>query len=573
MRLVELRELDGPNLFLLQPAIKLELHMDKSDFSADAIAALAARWEPLASSDDDGAAGPEALGDLLLAACAALHERAGVAAPEMRWVAMETPGHWSLVFAWQRRRFAVALARLLLAVAAGDESALLSAADRLHELLAGDDPADRPGMIRDEDRAIPVVAVTGTNGKTTTTRLIAHILRGTGRKVGWTSTVGVFIEGVNVLPGDYTGPAGAWRVLAEPGLDIAVLETARGGLLQRGMACQSNDVSVMTNISGDHLGLHGVNTVEGLAQVKGIVLRTTRPDGWAVLNAEDPLVRGQAAGVRAAILWVSQDPEHPTVVAHRHVGGRAVVVEEGWIVEQWGEESQRIARLEELPITFGGRARHMVENALCATGAALALGLSGEVVAAGLRSFGTHPDDNAGRLHVYDLHGATVILDYAHNEEGLKYLLRLARGYLGEHGRLTTIIGTAGDRTDEALRELGRLAAEASDRVVVKETHRYLRGRASADEMTALYLEGIAAGGDPPHVVAEDEPSSLEIGLRDLSPGDVLAMMCIETGPESRARLEAMGGVSRGVEKSRSREVEKKTARPQDGKSERTDSR
>ena len=160
-------------------------------------------------------------------------------------------------------------------------------------------------MIRDEERTIPVIAVTGTNGKTTTTRLIAHILRGTGRKVGWTSTVGVFIEGENVLEGDYTGPAGAWRVLREPGLDVAVLETARGGILLRGMACQSNDVSVMINISGDHLGLHGVQTVEGLAEVKGVVLRTTRPDGWVVLNADDPLVRGQAAGLHAPIIWVT----------------------------------------------------------------------------------------------------------------------------------------------------------------------------------------------------------------------------------------------------------------------------
>jgi cyanophycin synthetase len=542
IRLVEIRALDGPNLFLLQPAIKLELEAAASDLTPDAVAALATRLEPLASSDDERAFGPDGLGDLLMEACAALHERAGVAFPEMRWVAMERPGRWSLAFGWERRRFALELARLLAGVATGDAVDLREADGHLSDLLAGDDPADRPGMIRDADRAIPVVAVTGTNGKTTTTRLIAHILRGTGRKVGWTTTAGVYIEGENVLPGDYTGPAGAWRVLAEPGLDVAVLETARGGLLLRGMACESNDVSVMTNISGDHLGLHGVDTLEGLAEVKAIVLRTTRPDGWAVLNADDPLVRGQAAGLHAAIIWVSQDAGNPTVVAHRATGGRAVLVEEDWLVAARGEAGRRLVRIAEMPIAFGGQARHMIENALCAAGAALALGLSREEVAAGLRTFGTSGEDNTGRLHIYDLNGATVILDYAHNEVGLKHLLHLAKGFVRGSGRLTAIIGTAGDRTDEALREIGRLAAEASDRVIVKETHRYLRGRESVDEMTALYLEGVAGGGDPPHDIAADEPAALELALRDLAPGDVMAMMCIESGPESRARVEELGG-------------------------------
>jgi cyanophycin synthetase len=553
MRLVEIRDLDGPNIFLLQPAIKLELAVPESDLTPDAIADLARRMEPLAPSDDERAAGSDGLGELLRAACATLHERAGVEPPEMRWVAMETPGSWSLAFGWERRRFALGLAQLLGEAAAGEDVDLHGAADHLAELLAGDDPGDSPGMIRDADRKIPVVAITGTNGKTTTTRLLAHILRGTGRKVGWTSTVGVFIEGENVLPGDYTGPAGAWRVLAEPGLDVAVLETARGGILLRGMACESNDVSVMTNISGDHLGLHGIHTVEGLAEVKGVVIRTTRPTGWVVLNADDPLVRGQAAGLHAPIIWVSQDAESPTVVSHRLAGGRAVLAEDGCIVAVRGDTAHRIARLAEMPITLGGRARHMIENALCATAAALALGLSREEVAAGLLSFGNDAADNAGRLHVYDLRGATVILDYAHNEVGLKHLLHLARAFLGENGRLTTIVGTAGDRTDDALRELGRLAAESSDRIILKETRRYLRGRESVEEMTALYREGMAAAGDPPHVVAADEPEALEIALRDLKPGDVVAMMCIETGAESRSRVETLGGVlRRGVEKARS---------------------
>lgn len=540
MRLVEIRDLDGPNIFLLQPAIKLELELAEEDVTRAAIAALSARLEPLAPSDDERASGPQGLGDLLLAVCAELHTRAGVASPAAHWVRMETPGHWTLAFSWQRRRFALALASDLAAAASGAAIDLPESIADLRSLLTSDAPDDHPGMIRDSERTIPVVAITGTNGKTTTTRIIAHILRGRGEKVGWTSTVGVFIDGVSVLEGDYTGPAGAWRVMEEPGLEYAVLETARGGLLLRGMACESNDVSVMTNISGDHLGLHGVLTIEGLAEVKGVVLRTTRSDGWCVLNADDPLVHGQAALVHAPVIWVSQDPTNPTIAAHRQTGGRAVLAEDGWLLQAHGERSERIIPIADIPLTFEGRARHMVENVLCATGAALALGVSPADIAAGLASFGKETSDNLGRLHVYTVHGATVILDYAHNDVGLRHLLHLAKGYLGEQGKLTAIVGTAGDRTDDALRELGRLAAEVSDRVIIKETRRYLRGRETVDEMTALYLEGLAAAGKPPHAVARDEPAALDIALADLAPGDVVAMMCIETGPESRARLEEL---------------------------------
>ncbi|MCA9879869.1 MAG: hypothetical protein KC442_18875 [Thermomicrobiales bacterium] len=540
MRLVEIRDLDGPNIFLLQPAIKTEFALSPGDLNAAALAELSARLEPLAPSDDDRVAGEDALGDILLAACAGLHQRAGVDFPEMRWTPMETAGQWTLAFGWEHRRFALALARSLAAAVTGEVFDLTETEHHLRALLDAPAADDRPGMVRNDQRAIPVIAITGTNGKTTTTRILAHILRGSGRKVGWTSTVGVFIEGECVLEGDYTGPAGAWRVLEEPGLDMAVLETARGGLLLRGMACESNDVSVMTNVTSDHLGLHGIHTVEGLAAVKSVVLRTTRPSGWTVLNADDPLVRGQAAGLPAAIIWVTQDPRNPTVVAHLHTGGTAIVADDGWLVIAEGNRRTRVLPLAEVPVTFGGRARHMIENVLCATGAAVALDIAPADIAQALAAFGNQESDNVGRLHVYRVSGGTIILDYAHNEVGLTHLLQLAEGYRGDGGRLISIIGTAGDRTDEALREIGRLAAVASDHVIVKETRRYLRGRPSVDSMTALYQEGLRAGGDPSHVVATDEPTALTMALDLLQPGDVVAMMCIESGAESRARLAAL---------------------------------
>ncbi len=541
MELVEIRDLDGPNLFLLQPAIKVELRADAADLAPEAVAALAARLEPLGVSEEGQEGGAGAVGELLLAATAALHERAGQPEPEAIWTELETPGHHALAFGWERRRFARALAELVVGVATGEGGDLAGGADRLGALLDGDDAEDRPRLLRDDGRAIPIVAVTGTNGKTTTTRLIAHVLRTAGRRVGWTTTMGVYVEGRLVLEGDYTGPSGAWRVLEEPGLEVAVLETARGGILLRGLAYESNDVGVLINVSGDHLGLHGIRTVDGLARVKATVVRVTRPSGYAVLNADDARVRGLAATVRAPHFWVTQEAENLAVLAHAAAGGRALMLREGRLVEALGGTETDLLGVDEVPIAFGGRAAHMIENALCAAAACLALGLEREEVAAGLRSFGTDPEHNPGRLHVYEVDGATFIVDYAHNEVGLRHLLELAGGYRGDGGRLTAIIGTAGDRTDDALRELGRLAASLSDRVLVKETRRYLRGRTSTEEMNALYREGIAAGGDPPHEIVADEPAALEVALRDLGPGDAVAMMCIEEGPEVRRRLGERG--------------------------------
>ncbi|HEU5433065.1 MAG TPA: Mur ligase family protein [Thermomicrobiales bacterium] len=541
MRLVEIRDLDGPNLFLLAPAIKVEWAIAAGDLTADAIGALAARLEPFGVVSDNRPAGGAALGETLADAVSGLFRRNGQPEPETIWTDLEEPGHVALAFGWERRRFALSVARLVADVADGAIVDPRTAADRLPALLANDDPADRPLMIRDADRRIPVVAVTGTNGKTTTTRLIAHILRQTGRVVGWSSTTGVYIEGERVLEGDYSGPAGARRVLNEPGIDAAVLETARGGILLRGLATESNDVGVLINISADHLGLQGVLTVEGLARVKAVVVRVTKPGGVVVLNADDPLARGVACGVRTEILWISRDPDNPTVLAHVQDGGRALVARDGRFVAVRGERETPIAAVADIPIAWGGLAEHMVENALCATAACLALGVPPDAIARGLATFGAEPSDNPGRLHIYDITGATVILDYAHNEVGLEHLLRLASGFRGEAGRIVAIIGTAGDRTDEALRSLGRIAASGADRVIVKETRRYLRGRSSPQEMTDLFCAGIAAVGGADYTVVPDEATAFDLALEGVGPGDVVAMMCIEEGPALRERALHLG--------------------------------
>ncbi|MCC6315020.1 MAG: Mur ligase [Thermomicrobiales bacterium] len=538
MRLVEIRDLDGPNLFLPQPTIKLELVVESGDLQPDALAALAHRLEPLGITGEELPEDAEGLGALLADAVSALYERTGRADPTPRWTPLETPGHWALTWPWRRRAFSLGAAELAASVATGAVSDLHAEADRLADLLATDDPDDLPRMIRDSERRIPAISVTGTNGKTTTVRLIAHILRAAGLRPGWTTTAGVYINGERVLDGDYSGPSGARRVLADEDVDVAVLETARGGILLRGMAVESVDVAVFTNISPDHLGLHGIHTVEGLARVKAATLSIVRPEGWAVLNADDPLVRGAASATHAGRFWVTRNPGNPTVLADLADGGRALMVRDGVIIEARGACEQPLATLADAPFTFGGRSRPMVENALCAAAACRALGRSRAEIAAGLATFGRDARDNPGRNEVYAVRGGTVIVDYAHNPAGLRGLYELARTFCRDGGRLTGVIGSAGDRSDALIREIGQVTGEHCDRVLIKETRKYLRGRASNDEITALLNAGATAAGTPAYAVASGELEAVALAVSHMQPGDVVAVMAFEDAAAAREMLE-----------------------------------
>ena len=375
---------------------------------------------------------------------------------------------------------------------------------------------------------IPVVAVTGTNGKTTTTRLVAHLLREAGHRVGFTSTDGVYAGDAMVFAGDMTGPMAADMVLSNPRLDAAVLETARGGILRAGLGYDACDVGVVLNVTADHLGLRGIHTVEQLAGVKAVIVSAVRADGHAVLNADDPLVLAMRERTEAhAVLFSLGSATGEAVAAHLRAGGMAVTVErvvagsaaEALVLHR-GAERTVLAPLAEVPLTEGGAARFQVQNAAAASAAAWALGIAPETIRAGLARFVPSAATTPGRMNVVRVHGATIIVDYAHNPAAIRALLDYAGRV--DAGRRLAVLHTPGDRRDDDIREMGALGV-GLDSVVFMESPEYRRGR-RVGESGALLVEGfVAAGGDAARsVVVEGQEAAVDEVLRQLQPRDLV---------------------------------------------------
>lgn len=517
MDLVEVRELEGPNLFLLEPAVKIEVRSTIRRQTRDNA------LHPFAASNN--------VPDEVLELAAQVRDLLAVAGlPDclVITVPMEVDDQYSVVFPWTDRRVARLIATSAKKLVDGetiDLQELRRGFESIRATQRGID--DLPVMIEDERRSALTIAVTGTNGKTTTTRLLAHIIRNAGRSVGWSSSSGVYINGEEVLSGDYSGPRGAERVLTDPNVDIAITETARGGILLRGVVSQSVDVSVFTNISPDHLDLQGVRTVAGLAWAKGVITRITRPEGYAVLNASDPLIMEATQSIRAQKFLVSVDPEDPAMVRHATGGGLAMTVRDGVLTLIETGIPTPVMPVKDVPITSGGSARFMVENSLFAAAAALAAGATLSDVRDGLSSFQNTPEMNPGRLNIFEKDGAKVIVDFAHNEAGLIALLEFARSICSDGGTLYAVIGTAGDRNDASLIEIGRLATYASDYVIAKNTTKYLRGR-DPDDLMSHYLQGIASGRAVPYETSDNELTAVVRALELAGPGDVVAVMAHE---------------------------------------------
>ena len=378
---------------------------------------------------------------------------------------------------------------------------------------------------------IPVLAITGTNGKTTTARMIAHILARQGQTVGLTSTSGVYVEGHLVAEGDATGPRSARLVLSDPSVDVAVLETARGGLLREGLAFQQCDVGVVLNVQADHLGLKGIHTLEDLARVKSVIVNVVRRGGTSVLNADDPLTLRMArrAGGRLALFSMDGDGLSPGLQRHVSAGGLAAVQEtsdgEAWIVLYQAGQRLPVMRTADIPATLQGQAAFNVQNALAATLACVAHGVSPERIAGALRHFTSSFEDAPGRLNVYDGHAFRVILDYAHNAAGLRALGDLLQKLRAHHTRVLGMVSIPGDRRDEDIFELGQVAAQIFDDLIFREAPDG-RGRPAGDVLEKL-TEGALLSGFPAERIRRvlDEQTAVETTLSMAGPGDLVVLL------------------------------------------------
>jgi len=393
------------------------------------------------------------------------------------------------------------------------------------------------------DARIPIVAVTGSNGKTTTARMIAHVMKSMGRKVGLTSTDGIYVDGRIVRRSDASGPRSASMVLQNPTVDFAVFEVARGGILREGLGYQRNDVAVVLNVTGDHLGLGGINSIRQLAEVKRVPVEAVPRDGVAVLNADDPLVVAMARHCSGSVIYFSMDPENEKIKFQASRGRRAVTLESGrngeMIVLRQGRKSMSLVWTHLIPATFEGRARMNVQNALAATAAAWAAGAHLHDIRQGLRTFTTSYFMAPGRLNMFELDGYRVVVDYAHNPPALRalgeFVNRLTTPSAGGArapvtGRRIGVIATAGDRRDEDIVELGRTAANYFDEIIVREDENN-RGRPRGD--TATLIEQGVRSAEPEHSRAGsvttvlDELEATRMALDIAGEGDVV-VVCVD---------------------------------------------
>ncbi len=521
MTVVELRVLDGPNLYFTKPAIKLTLGVAPWLTLAEERAQRLTRrtgFRPVAAP---GA--PNSDQRRRYVARFAVHVArllADATATHLAIRGRPGPGAEEIViaFVWRRQRaaevFARELAPLLELSLDGRrslEGAIAAAVDRLD----GTEPGPAPTVPRP---TIPIIAVTGTNGKTTTVRLIAQLARTAGHHVAYTTTDGVYRDEELIEAGDYSGFSGAARALAQPGIDLAVLETARGGILLRGMGTDHNDVAVVTNVTEDHLDQYGIRTLDQLAEVKAAITRITQPEGWDVLNADDPRVLAMRR-LAAGRPWLfSLDADHPAIRTTLAEGGRAISVLDGALVVMTSRRhAHRLLPVEEVPVTLAGISSYNVRNAMAAAAAALGAGLPEEAVVEGLRTFVLDPERNPGRANLFEVNGRVVVIDYAHNEDG----------------------------TNAILHRLAYTAARGPDQVAIAELHRYLRGRDPQDLVNRLQA-GLEDGGKPQAPVFPNELEGLEWMLTASKPNDVIAITALAQRPEVFQYLRDRGGTSVG---------------------------
>jgi cyanophycin synthetase len=362
----------------------------------------------------------------------------------------------------------------------------------------------------------PIVSVTGTNGKTTVVRLIAHVLSATGKSVGMTSTSGTYVNGRCICRGDNSGPRSARALLSNKAIDAAVLETARGGIVREGLGYDLADVGVITNITGDHLGLDGINTLEDLAFVKSLVVEAVKENGAAVLNAEDETTPYVLGRVKCRVVFFCK--EKSAAEKFMKPNDAVVFLKDGVITAEENGQVQAIVPVTEIPITLQGKIECNVENCLAAAAALYALKVPSETIAEGFKNF----EDNAGRFNVFELNGLRIMMDYGHNPAGYRQALKTCRALAS--GRLIGVIGMPGDRPDDAMRDVGKQCAGVFNRIIIKEDQD-LRGRAPG-EVAEIFRRAIEETGFPSEnvIIIENELEALKSAVENAAPGDFIAI-------------------------------------------------
>ncbi len=386
------------------------------------------------------------------------------------------------------------------------------------------DPADVPWSAAHN---IPVALITGTNGKSTTVRLLSTIVEAADKTAGLTSTDFIRVGDVILDRGDYSGPGGARTLLRDKRVEIGLLEVARGGILRRGLALDHADAALVTNVAEDHLGEYGINTLHELVEAKLVVHKALNADGVLVLNADDANLVAHARALTNTLCWFSLDADNPVVLAHRQAGGRACFVRGGQLIYAEGNTEEAIITIDAIPITLGGAAQHNVANSLGAVGLAKALGLSTAAIRGGLQAFHSDPADNPGRGNLFDIGGAKVLVDFAHNPHGLNAIINTVRRMPAQ--RRLVMVGQAGDRSDDDIRSLARAALGAEpNHIVIMALTDYRRGRAKGEVPRLLHDTFIALGMPETHLThAPSCLAGVQAALDWSAPGDLLLLLVL----------------------------------------------
>ncbi len=395
---------------------------------------------------------------------------------------------------------------------------------RMHHYPSAGKPRDVAGRIVDylfpngSNGRIPLIAVTGTNGKTTVTRMIGHIWKQAGYSVGMTTTDGIYINDECVLDGDTTGPDSAKIVLNDPRIGVAVLETARGGIVRGGLAFDKSDIGIVTNITEDHIGQDGIENLSDLAYIKSLILETVKPGGFAILNADDPCVAELAARVRSEIVYFSVEPSNIVIKRHLGAGGKAFFVRDGVVYAASGGMAHAVIPVGDIPVTFGGIALHNLQNAVIAAAASFCMRISLDYIRQGLASF----EQNPGRLNLLNAGDFRICIDYGHNPAGYQALINTVRRMGAQ--RLVGVIAAPGDRRDDVTVNIGRIAGQGFDTIYIKEDAD-LRGR-KPGETASLLRQGVLEAGFSPDrvsvVLREDE--AVKKALSRARPGDLIVV-------------------------------------------------